>query len=72
MLRMGCPAPKAVLAWEVSLAPEIILVTLLLLKMLVFKECLMAVVFLKHRCDEWISLSYLISGLEVLFCLQGH
>lgn len=44
MLGVGCPAPKAVLAWEVSLAPEIILGILLLLKMLGFKECLMSVV----------------------------
>lgn len=44
MLRVGCPAPKAVLAWEVALASEIILVILPLLKILAFKECLLSVV----------------------------
>lgn len=44
MLRVGCPAPKAVLAWEVALASVIILVILLLFNRLDFKEYLMSLV----------------------------
>lgn len=44
MVRVGCPAPEAVLAWEVSLASAVILVIFLLFNRLDFKEYLMSLV----------------------------